>query len=140
MGRGFAHRHDVIDADTLLAADPEGTAEAFALELFFIAEHEIDFAHLGKALGIDLRGAAGDDDARVRIVASGLADRLARLTCRFRRHRASIEDDRILEAAFVDLGAHDFRLIDIEPAAEGDDARFAHASTVRWEGNTPSNS
>ena len=77
--------------------------------------------------------------------ASGLSRRALRIAWRAWRVASAVTAQVLktiasVEAAFVDLGAHHFRLIDIEPAAKGDDARFAHASTVRCAGSTPSNS
>src|SRR5690606_28243605 len=68
---------------------------------------------------------AGDDDARLRVVAPRLADRLLGLPHRLAGDGAGVDDDR---SAFqcakprrVGFAAHDFRLIGIEPAAGGDD-------------------
>ena len=66
MRRDFTHRHDVIDPDPLITVQSEGIA--LALELFLVAEHMIDFRHgSAKAVRINLRRAAGDDDPAVRI-------------------------------------------------------------------------
>jgi hypothetical protein len=46
---------------------------------------------------------------------------LARLSYGFTRNGARIDDDRIFEASFQRLGAHDFGLIGIEPATKRDD-------------------
>ena len=55
------------------------------------------------------------------------ADGLARLPHRFRRHRAGVDDDRIVDhACRLRLAADHFRLVGVEPAAEGDDVD-AHA-------------
>ena len=47
--------------------------------LFGIAHDMRDFRHGGERIGVDLRRAAGDDNARVRPLALELSDRLPRL-------------------------------------------------------------
>ena len=92
---------------------------ALRIELFRIADDAVDLGHPGKCGRLDLRRAAGDDDARGGPLAFDPADALARLPHRFRRHRAGVDYHRIVESAG---GTADrFRLGDIEPAAEGDD-------------------
>ena len=54
-------------------------AEGLGLHLLGVADDVIDLRHGGEALGLDLRGAAGDDDARGWILAPQLADGLRRL-------------------------------------------------------------
>src|SRR5690606_18055938 len=72
--------------------------------------------------GFGLRGAAGDDDARFRVFAAGLADRLTRLAHGFRRHRTGIEDDRAIlqfaETGGVGLALHHLGFIGVEAASE----------------------
>ncbi|HSS08170.1 MAG TPA: hypothetical protein VLK83_13660, partial [Rhodanobacteraceae bacterium] len=48
-------------------------------KLLLIAEHQVDFRHLGEHLGLGLRGAAGDDDAGFRVLLARPPDCLARL-------------------------------------------------------------
>ncbi len=93
MRRGLAHRHDVV-------GDEAGRSAAIALgaELRQIAQHLVHLGHGGVAGGIDLRRAAGDDDAGLRPLAARAADRLARLALRLRGHRAGVDDDGVGEA------------------------------------------
>jgi hypothetical protein len=55
--RDLFRRHDVADRDAFVP--PPGLRR----QLFFIADHAVDFRHGGKTLRIGLRRAAGDDDA-----------------------------------------------------------------------------
>ena len=66
-----------------------------AIELLLVAEHAIDFGHGGERVRLGLRRAAGDDDARLRLLAAELADRLARLPHRFGGDRAGVDHDRV---------------------------------------------
>ena len=68
------------------------------IELLLVADHAIDLGHRRKRLRFGLRGAAGDDDARVRALAPDAADGLARLPHRFRRHRAGVDHHRVGDA------------------------------------------
>ena len=56
-----------------------------------------------------------------RLLALQPADRLPRLPHGFRRHRAGVDDDRVVETGARRLRADHFRLVGVEPAAEGDD-------------------
>ena len=67
-------------------------------ELLLIAQHLVDLGHGGEAGGIDLGGAAGDDDAGLGILAPGLADRLARLARRLGGDGAGVDHDGALAA------------------------------------------
>src|SRR5262249_16396000 len=67
------------------------------------------------------RRAARDHDGRIGMLALELADGLARLPHRLRRHRAGIDDDGVGESGRLRLATDHFRLIGVEPAAEGDD-------------------
>ena len=76
--RHFADRHDVDDRYLFAASDAErsgevergaGRAPGRALHLVVIADDAIDFGHGRKHLGLDLRSAAGNDDARSRPLA-----------------------------------------------------------------------
>ena len=84
---GFAHAHDVVDADLLLAGHAEVRHAAIGVggQLLRIAEDEVDLRHGGEGRGLGLRGAAGHDDAPLRMLAARLADRLARLPHRLGR-------------------------------------------------------
>ncbi|MND75296.1 hypothetical protein D3C80_669080 [compost metagenome] len=96
MTRGFAHFHNVVDADLLklVHAEVGQHTVGVGLELFLVAQNEVDFIH-GLEFGrFRLRGTAGDDNARFRIVAACLADCLTRLTHGFRCYGTGVEDDR----------------------------------------------
>jgi hypothetical protein len=58
-----------------------GAAVARGVELLGVAEDEIDLGHGGEAFGLDLRRAAGHDDARFRVLLAGPPDRLKVMTC-----------------------------------------------------------
>ena len=91
MRRGVLHRHDVADGDfspRMVEAAPD-----CAIELFVVAEDAIDLGHVGEGLRLGLRRAAGDDDARSRLLAADLADGLARLAHGLGGHRAGVDDD-----------------------------------------------
>ena len=69
------------------------------------------------------------------IVASGLpparaADRLARLALGLARDRAGVDDDALGQPRSTRTGAHDLRLVGVEPAAHGDDLEPAHAGST----------
>ena len=124
---GLAHGEDVVDARLLEIVDAEVRQRAVivALQLLLVAEHEVDLVHGREARRVGLRGAAGDDDPRARILAARLADRLLGLAHGLGRHGAGVEDHRavlqLAQARRRRLAAHDFRLVGVEPAAEGDD-------------------
>ena len=80
---------------TLARRPPDQVAR---VELFLIAEHAVDLGHGGESLRLDLRRAAGDDDARAGPLAADAADRLARLAHGLRRHRAGVDHHGIVEA------------------------------------------
>src|SRR3546814_7607973 len=75
---------------------------------------------LGEGGGIDLGGAAGDDDAGVGTFAAQAADRLPGLLLGLGGHRAGIDDDEIVAAEPVQRGADRFAFIAVQPAAETD--------------------
>ena len=143
MGGGFPDAHDVVDARLLGVVDAEIRQRAVVLpcELLLVAEHEVDLVHAGKALRIGLRGAAGDDDARLRLLAPCLADRLPGLPHRFGGDRARVEDDHAVaeaaEAGGVCLAAHHLGFIGVEPAAECDDVDRHHAAPCCSRAQTP---
>ncbi len=116
MGRRLGDAHDVVDLDAFAAIHGKAS-ERLGLHFFAVADDVIDFAHVGKALWLDLRGAACDDDAGIRVFAPRPADHLVGVANRFRRHRAGVDDDGIVEPCFAGMAAHDFQLIGIEPAA-----------------------
>ncbi len=107
------------------ALEPE-PREGLGLDLLLIADDVVDLVHGGEAGGIDLRGAAGDDDLGVGPRAADLADRLARLAHGLTRHGASVDDHGVAEPRRVRMLAHDLGFIGVEPAAEGDDLDIRH--------------
>ena len=120
MGRGLAHRHDVVDRDLLAALDRK-RLEDRGFRLLLIADDVIDLVHGGEAVRIDLRGAAGHHDLGVGAHPPRPPNSLARLAHGLGRHRAGVDDHRVAHSGGVGMLAHDFGLIGIEPAAEGDD-------------------
>ena len=108
-------RHDVGDRDARAAVPGAG------VELLLVADDAVDFRHRGELLRIDLRGAAGDDDARLRPLALDAADRLARLPHRFRGHRAGVHHHGVADTGRLRLVADHLGFGDVEPAAEGDE-------------------
>ena len=58
------------------------------------------------APGADLRGAAGDDDARAGMLAPRAADRLARLALGLGGDGAGVDDHRVASAAARGVAAH----------------------------------
>ncbi len=131
--------HDVIDDRLRRVAEVERCARLCPTgrrKLLGVAEHAVGFGHGDEGLRLGLRGAAGDDDLRLRPVAAQRADRLARLTHRFRRYRASIDDDGVGKTGGLRLAADHFRFGGVEPAAESDDLdahgiRLRHRQTKR---------
>ena len=111
---GFAHGHDVGDGDAFVLP----RYESFRAHLLGVAEYARDLRHVGEALRIDLRGAASDDDLRVRSFATGAADRLARLAHRFASHGAGVDDDGVGKCGLARERAHGFALVSVEAAAE----------------------
>src|SRR5690606_1043309 len=145
---GFPHLHDVVDAHLLEQVDAEigQRAVGMALQLLFVAEDEIDLLHGGEAGRVGLRRAAGDDDARGRVGAPRLADRLPCLSHRFAGNGAGVDDDRSaferVKAGGMRLAPHHLRLVGIEPAAEGDDVdavpyASAHAAPSMSRSHAP---
>src|SRR6056297_994393 len=122
MRGGLAHGHDVVDDDLFALTDTEGLQllPGPGLHLLVIAHDLRHFRHGGEGPGLDLGGAAGDDDARVGAFAGDAADALAGLARGFRRDRAGIDDDGVLEAGLAGLTLHRLGLVGVEPAAECD--------------------
>ena len=67
-GVAALHLHDVGDRHARSVAG----LPAFRPQLFLVAQDPVDFRHGGEHLRIGLGGAAGDDDAGVRIFRAGL--------------------------------------------------------------------
>ncbi len=92
----FLDAHDVVDGDTLEVRLGEA-AECSGLHFLGVADHMIDLGHVGELLGLDLSGAAGDDDAGVGAIAARPADRLPGLAHGLARDGAGVDDDAVLE-------------------------------------------
>ena len=90
----LGRRRDIAD----LHAFPGSRAPGRRLHLLDVADHLVDFGHGGEAAWIDLRRAAGDDDARAGTLAAQAADRLPRLALGFGGHRAGVDDHRVARA------------------------------------------
>ena len=91
--------------------------------LFRIAHHMRHLGHGGKSLGRDLRGAAGDDDARLRPFARNAANGLPRLPRGLGGHRAGIDDHHALFAALPGKSPDNLGFDHVQAAAESDDLR-----------------
>ncbi len=125
VARGFLDAHDVVDDHTLEPVDRE-RAEGLGLDLLTVADDVVDLGHFREALGLDLCGTAGDDNACCGMLAAQLADCLRRLAHGLARDGAGIDDDAVLDAGVACMLAHHLGLVDIEAAAEGYDKRFRH--------------
>ena len=116
MRRGLARRHDVGRP----RAGASG-AQLSGLQLLGVAEHAVDLGQRGAARRVDLRGAAGDDDARVR-AARGAARRIA---WRAWRSASAVTAQVLTMMVSVEpaagVAAHHLALVGVEPAAEGED-------------------
>ncbi len=86
--RGLPRRHDVGYGGS------RAGLPIFGLQLVVVAQHAMDVGEVCPAVRVDLRGAAGNDDADVRTFTSDAADRLAGLTFRLGCHRAGVDDHR----------------------------------------------
>jgi hypothetical protein len=105
--------------------------------VFLVAEDVIDLGHVCKCLGLGLRRATRHDDARRWLLAADFSDRLSRLTYRFGGDRTGVDNNGV---AFTGRTTDHFRLVGIQPAAEGDDVK-AHATLTfanRPGSNVPS--
>ncbi len=105
LRRGLAHGHDVVDAHALAKIEI-----GMGIELLSIAEDRIDFIHAGIGQRLGLYRAACDDDLLRWILAAGPSDGLARLAHGLCRHRAGVEDDRVVEAGFARARLHGPRI------------------------------
>src|SRR5271155_1337625 len=99
---------------------------ALGKQLGGVVEHEVDLAERGVALWREGRGAAGDDDPRLGMLAPRPPDRLARLALGFGGHRAGVDNNRIAEPRAFGGAADDVAFERVEPATEGDDLEVRH--------------
>ena len=95
--------------------------ETRLLEFLGVAQHDIDFRHVGIGRGVDLGGTAGHDDPRIGILAPGPADGLAGLALRLGCDGAGVDDHGVGQPGFVGMLSHDLGFIGIQTAAECDD-------------------
>lgn len=141
----FAHVHDVVDAHLFGAVEAEiirarNPPPLGRIDLFGIAEDQIDLGHPGEGFRFDLCGASRHDQPRARIFPAQAADGLARLAHRLARDRAGIHDYRIIQPRRPGLFADHLPLIGIEAAPEGDHPAavlfdvFGHGREVRLFG------
>ena len=106
-----------------------------------IADHAVDFRHRGEHLGLDLRGAAGDHDARLRPLAFQPANRLPDLRHRFAGDRAGIDHDGIAAAGLLRFAANKLGFKGVQSAAECDDLDGHQAAPANCAGSiVPENS
>ena len=148
VGGRLRHGHDVVDRDLVLGGEAERCARqhvavrapGLRADLLLVAQYQRDLGHIGKGFRLGLRRAARDHDAHRGTLALEPANGLARLAHRLRRHRAGVDDDRLDHACRLCLAADHFRLIGVEPAAEGDDvdAHPVAASANSAGSNLPS--
>jgi hypothetical protein len=87
---GLLDRHDVVDPHA-----GGGVEQGARRGLLGVAQHQVHLRHGGEGGGVDLGGAAGDDQPGVRPLAAGLADRLTRLAHGLVGHRAGVEHHRV---------------------------------------------
>ncbi len=120
MRRRLAHRADVVhlDAGGLLRRD---ALECLRGGLLGIADDEVGLVHFRESLGLDLRGAAGDDDLRLRTLAPHLANGLARLPHCLAGHGAGVDDDGVSETRLFGMPLRHFAFVSVQAAAKGDD-------------------
>jgi hypothetical protein len=98
------------------------------MELFGITNDTLDFGHCLKRLRVQLRSAAGDENAGIRTRAIQSADRLSRLPHGLIGHRAAVDDDPLLIGGCK--ASDRLALGEIQTAAERD-RLDAHASVSR---------
>ena len=124
--------HDVVDPELLFSRNAEIRQAAIggARQLLLVAEHGIDLRHRGEGLLFRLRGAAGNDDAGMRMVAPRPADRLAGLAHGLTGHRTGVDQDGVVEPGLLSLRLHHFGFICVEAAAEGNDLDAAHCASA----------
>src|SRR5207237_1275438 len=99
---------------------------AFGAEFGGVVEDEVNLGEGGVALRRQCRGAAGDDDAGVRVLAAGAADCLARLALGLGGDGAGVDDHRIAQPGLSREPADDIAFESVEAAAEADDLDRGH--------------
>ena len=111
-------RHDIADGDAPIAA------QARASSFSSLPSTRATSGIAAKMSGEDCAAQPVTTMSRCRLLALDAADRLPGLAHGFRRHRAGVDDDGVVA---LRRALDDFRLDDIEPAAEGDDVE-AHGA------------
>ena len=134
MRRHLLHRHDVGDRDLVAARyrsrmsnAARASRQASPRILSSLPSTRSTSAMSANIVGLRLRRAAGDDDARVGALPLQPADRLPRLRHRLVGDGAAVDDDGIGKPGALRLAADHFGFEGIEAAAEGDDVD-GHAS------------
>ena len=148
MRRHLLDRHDVGDRDLLAGDDTKACVERRACltpgltpHLVVIADDAIDLGHLGKHFRLRLRGAAGDDDAKLRPLALQPPDRLPRLRHGLVGDRAAVDDDGVGKSGALRLAGDHFGFERVETATESEDvdAHYSQATLANSAGsNRPS--
>ena len=110
---GFARGHDVGNRGSG-AGQP-----AFRPQFVVVAEHAVNVRQGGPGGWVDLRGAAGDDDAGLGPLARDAADGLAGLAFGLGGNGAGVDDHGVGRAG--GQTAHDLAFIGVQAAAEGED-------------------
>jgi hypothetical protein len=120
--RGFAHRHDIVDLQARAVGYTQ-RLEGGGQHFLGVADNGIDLSHGGEAAGLNLRGAARDDDADGGVLAAQLPDRLRRLAYGLAGDRAGVNDRRVGEPGSLSVPPHHLRFEGVEATAERDEAR-----------------
>ena len=104
-----------------------GDVPGARIELGPIRHQSVDFGHGGKLVALDIGGAAGHQQPRIGMGAPRAADRLPRLAHRLAGYRAAIDHHQV---AFLRQHRADlFAFGNVQPAAERDNLRLAHAKS-----------
>ena len=117
-GAHLAHAHDVVDLHALARSTWTNRSNVSAAHLLGVADDVIDLRHVRKALGLDLRRAARDDDASLGLVAAKSCGSSARLDVRLPPVTAQVLTMiGVLQPGVFGVTAHDLGLKRVEPAA-----------------------
>lgn len=133
---GLAHSIDVVDAHPAQF----GLRQVGARRAFLgVAQDQVHLGHAGEGRGVDLGGAASDDEPGARPFAARLADRLAGLRHGFGGDGAGVEDDGVGQAVLGRPPADDLALVGVQAAAESDDVYVCGGDVgcVRGHGSSP---
>ena len=97
MFRRLPRAHDITNNDAVRVQS--NRSPAIGLQLFQIANDLIDFRHPCPRCGVNLRGTARYNNARIGPLALRPADRLAGLPLGLCRYSTGIHDDNVFEPA-----------------------------------------